>query len=94
MTDTTDWRAQRERYMRFLATELGTLYREYEHALIAYWQKDGDDRVSDRKLKELDQRARETQKAFVAKLMDLADTPLTPSNCAGSTAKNDDISAA
>jgi hypothetical protein len=67
-----NWQAQRERYGRFLATEIGTLYRKHEQALIAYWQKDGDERVSDRRLSELDQKAREAQQAFVAKLMEVA----------------------
>ena len=74
MNDTAehDWLAQRKRHESFRATELGKLYSEYNHALIAYWQKDGDERVSDRRLRELDEKARQTQKAFVDKLMELA----------------------
>jgi hypothetical protein len=72
MTDDDDWRAMRARYERFMATELGQLYRAYDKAVIEYWRRDADDSVSDKRLKELDQAAREATNAFVAKLMELA----------------------
>ena len=67
-----DWRALRERYERFRATELGKLYSAYDHATIAYWRMDGSETVSDKRLKELDEAARAATNAFVAKLMELA----------------------
>lgn len=72
MTETADWRALRARYERFLATDLGKLYRAYDHALIEYWRRDGDDRISEKRLNELNDICRETTNAFVAKLMELA----------------------
>jgi hypothetical protein len=67
-----EWRAQRERYEAFMATDLGKLYRAHDHALIDYWRRDADDSVSDRRLKELDAICREATNAFVAKLMEIA----------------------
>jgi hypothetical protein len=67
-----EWLAKLERHRRFMATELGTLYRQHEHALIDYWRRDSDDGVSFNRLTELDARAREATQAFVAKLMELA----------------------
>ncbi len=74
MNDADDWRAKRARYERFIATELGRLYRAYDHATIEYWKNDGNDSISDRKLEQLDNAVREAADAFVAKLMELAGT--------------------
>jgi hypothetical protein len=70
MTD-TEWLAKMERHKRFMATEIGTLYRQHEHALIDYWRRDADDSVSSSRLKDLDERCREATQAFVAKLMEV-----------------------
>jgi hypothetical protein len=67
-----EWLAKLDRHKRFMATELGTLYRQHEHALIAYWQKDADDGVSTRRLRELDEKSKTATQAFVARLMELA----------------------
>ena len=73
MTEDKDqWRALRARYERFSQTEIGKLYRAYDHATIEYWRRDADEHVSDKRLKELDQIAREATNAFVAKLMEIA----------------------
>ena len=70
MTEDKDqWRALRARYERFSQTEIGKLYRAYDHATIDYWRHE---HVSDKRLKELDQIAREATNAFVAKLMEIA----------------------
>jgi hypothetical protein len=67
MTGADDWRASRARYERFMATELGQLYRAYDQATIEYWRRpDSSQRP------ELEQIAREATNAFVAKLMELA----------------------
>jgi hypothetical protein len=68
-----DWRAMRARYERFLATELGQLFRAYDRATINYWRHDADDTISNSKLKALDEDCREKTNAFVAKLMELAE---------------------
>ncbi len=65
------WHAARERDKQFRATELGGLFSRYNHALIAYWQRDGDDTVSSKRLRELDEAAREAEKAFKTKLMEV-----------------------
>jgi hypothetical protein len=70
--ESEDWHAQRRRYVAFMATDLGKLYRAHEHALIDYWRRDADDSVSSSRLKDLDERSREATQAFVAKLMELA----------------------
>lgn len=67
-----EWHAMRKRYEVFLATDLGKLYRAYDHATIDYWRRDADDSVSPARLKELDEICREKTNAFVAKLMELA----------------------
>jgi hypothetical protein len=67
-----EWHAMRKRYEAFLATDLGKLYRAYDHATIDYWRRDGDDSISPARLRELDQICREKTNAFVAKLMELA----------------------
>jgi hypothetical protein len=72
MTEAEDWHALRKRYEAFMATDLGKLYRAHDHALIDYWRRDADDSVSSARLKELDEICREKTKAFVAKLMELA----------------------
>jgi len=66
------WHAERERHRRFAHTELGKLYHAYNHALIAYCQNDGDERVSNRRLSDLDEKMRAAQSAFLEKLMELA----------------------
>jgi glucokinase len=72
MTAADDWRAMRERYERFSQTELGKLYRAYDKATIEYWRNDANENISNKRLKELDQIAREATNIFVAKLMELA----------------------
>ena len=72
MTESEEWLAQRRRYVAFMATDLGKLFRAYDSAAIAYWQHDGDNDFSPAKLRDLAQAARETTNAFVAKLMELA----------------------
>lgn len=72
MSETADWHALRIRYERFLGTELGQLFRAYDHATIKYWQNDARENISDKRLAELDQLARNASNAFVAKLMELA----------------------
>jgi hypothetical protein len=67
-----EWRAARARYERFMATELGKLYRAYDKATIDYWRRDADDNISFKRLEELDGKAREATNAFVSKLMELA----------------------
>jgi hypothetical protein len=63
---------ERGRFARFAQTELGKLYCAYNGALIAYWRLDGDERVSDRRLGELDARAVAARAAFLEKLMEVA----------------------
>jgi hypothetical protein len=70
MTDPEDWQVRRKRYEAFMATELGELYRKYEHALIDYWRQDANDAPN--KLMELDRISKDTTHAFVTKLMELA----------------------
>jgi len=72
VSETAEWHAMRQRYERFMATELGQLYRAYDHATIAYWRMDANPTVSDQRLKKLDEAARAASNAFVAKLMDIA----------------------
>jgi hypothetical protein len=72
MTKTEDWHVLAGRYEVFLATDLGKLYRAYDHALIDYWRHDSDEDISHAKLKALEERCREATNAFVAKLMELA----------------------
>jgi|HubBroStandDraft_6_1064221.scaffolds.fasta_scaffold248222_5 hypothetical protein len=72
MTETEDWHAQRRRYEAFSATELGGLYRAYDHAMIDYWRHDMDEDLSRVKFVALQERCREATNAFVAKLMEIA----------------------
>lgn len=67
-----EWIAKRERWRRFHDTELGALYAAHRHTLIAYWQHDADEHISDKRLTTLDTAAREAETAFVDKLMELA----------------------
>ena len=54
---------------KFRETEVGKLFSTYHHALIAYWQQDGNENVSDRRLRILDDAARKAEDEFVARLM-------------------------
>lgn len=72
MAETDDWQVLRKRYEAFSATELGKLYRAYDHAVIAYWRMDLSETISNKRMKELDDACRATTNAFVAKLMELA----------------------
>lgn len=71
MSEAENWRAMRARYERFMATELGQLFRAYDQATIAYWRMDASETVSDKRLRELDETARAASNAFVAKLMEI-----------------------
>lgn len=62
----------RERYERFMQTELGQLFRAYDNATINYWKRDADERISFHRLEELNDKARAATNVFVAKLMELA----------------------
>ena len=72
MSESEHWHALRARYERFIATDLGKLWRAYDHATIAYWRHDSDENISPAKLKELEERMRAATNPFVAKLMELA----------------------
>jgi hypothetical protein len=71
MSETAEWYAARERYNRFMETELGKLYAAYSKATIDYWRMDASETISHAKLKALDEAYREAQKAFVTYLMEL-----------------------
>jgi hypothetical protein len=68
-----EWAARQARYRRFGETELGALYKAYSRALIAYWQHDGDERISDKKLADLFAAANAAEKALVDKLMAISE---------------------
>jgi hypothetical protein len=72
LTDPDPGRAERERYSRFFATDLGKLYQAYSAAMIDYWRRNSDDSVPTAKLKTLSEALSEKQAAFTAKLMELA----------------------
>ena len=72
MAGAAEWYAQRERHNRFMETELGKLYAAYSKATIDVWRHDADKHFSIHRLKELDQVQKKAQKAFVTKLMELA----------------------
>jgi hypothetical protein len=40
MTEDEDWLAMRERYERFMETDLGKRYRAYDKAVIDYWRRE------------------------------------------------------
>jgi hypothetical protein len=72
MTENEEWLAKRKRYEAFIATDLGKLYRAYDHALIDYWRRDGDEKFPVKRLQELNQISREATNVFIAKLMEIA----------------------
>jgi hypothetical protein len=72
MGESEDWHALRARYERFIATDLGKLWRDYDYATMNYWRHDSDEDISPAKLKALEERMREATNPFVAKLMELA----------------------
>lgn len=54
---------------KFRETEIGKLYGKHLSTTIAYWQKDADERISDRRLRELDEAAKKATDEFVGRLM-------------------------
>jgi len=72
MTEVEDWHTRRRRYDAFTETELGKLFHTYETALVAYWRIDGDEKISDQRLMELDNVAKTATHNFITKLMELA----------------------
>jgi hypothetical protein len=72
MTETEDWHTLNKRYVAFMMTNLGKLYRAYDKALIDYWRHERDDNISHNMRKELEECCREATNAFVAQLMELA----------------------
>jgi hypothetical protein len=72
MSEAEDFHALRQRYEAFNATELGRLYRAYDHAMIDYWRRDMDEELSRVKFMALQKQCREATNAFVAKLMEIA----------------------
>lgn len=54
---------------KFAETEIGKLHSKYHQALCAYWQQDGNENCSYKRLKDLDEAARKTEDEFVARLM-------------------------
>ena len=73
MSDTDDWRALRYDEA-FMGTELGRLFCAYEHAMIDYWRHDANDGASHAKLQAISERYGEAANAFVAKLVELAES--------------------
>ena len=71
-TNIEDWKARRARYDAFAATELGKLFIAYRNAVQCYWQQDGNDSISNKRLNELANKERETEKALTDKLMEIA----------------------
>jgi hypothetical protein len=61
-----------ERIERFSKTELGELFFAYHNAAVSYWQNDQSKTVSDVQLRALNRNARKTGRAFIDKLMELA----------------------
>jgi hypothetical protein len=60
---------RRERYERFAKTELGRIYIEHKDALYSLWV---NEQSESSELKKLKKKAKETGKALLDKLMELA----------------------
>ena len=54
---------------KFGETEIGKLYNKHYHATVAYWQLDGSESVSYKRLSILDEAAKKATDEFVARLM-------------------------
>jgi hypothetical protein len=54
---------------KFRESEIGQLYWRHHNALINYWRNDMNDRISDRKLHDLDDACRKAQDEFIGRLM-------------------------
>jgi hypothetical protein len=65
MVDFAKILAERNRHEEWIATEVGAAFAKYENATIAYWRKDGDDRVSNRRLRELDDAMEKAKQEFL-----------------------------
>ena len=72
MSESAEWYVEFARHKRFMETELGKLYTAYSKATIDVWRHDAEENFSIRRLKELDEIQKEAERAFVAKLMELA----------------------
>lgn len=72
MVDFAALNAQRERYKAFIATDLGRAYHEALRAAENYAALGDYEHVSDKRLRELDTKMRETQAALKEKLMEIA----------------------
>lgn len=72
MIDFEKLNAVAARKKQFRKTELGKLFWAHKSAVINHWRNDMNDRISDKKLRELYSREQETERAFVEKLMELA----------------------
>lgn len=68
----TRLKAERESRNAFISTPLGKAFLDYENATIYYWRLDGDERASDKRLREADEKWRAAQKAFLDLLYPLA----------------------
>lgn len=55
----------------FYETDLGKAFYKYESALIRYWQNDQNERMSDRRLRELSDASDTARKEFRQKLDEL-----------------------
>lgn len=72
MVDFAALNAERKRVTAFLETELGQLYIKAIRATESYWKEDANERISDMRLRELDEVCRKAQLALREKLMELA----------------------
>ena len=71
MVDFAKMQAERKRDKAFRETDLGKLFYAFENAMIAYWREDANDRCSDKRLLQLDNKARATRRPLIEKLLEI-----------------------
>lgn len=69
MIDFAKLNEERALYKQFLETDIGKLFQAFERTTIEYWRNDNNDRISDKRLRELDEAQRSATKAFRERLM-------------------------
>ena len=70
MVDFVELNRQRQIDKQFRETEIGKALYDFENALIHYWQNDANERISDKRLRELDDKARSTRKVLYDLLLE------------------------
>ena len=73
-TEEPQWRIERREWDAWIQTPVGAAFQRFESAHSRYWQQDGNERISGKRLRELDEASSDARNALIAEIKKLQES--------------------